>query len=121
MYKLPDLPYEFSALEPYLDGATMKIHQGKHHQGYVDKLNAALAGHDDLSSKSIEGLIADLSLVPEDIRTAVRNNGGGHVNHSLFWSVMKPNGGSEPEGELAEEVKSAFGDFETFKEKFSDV
>ncbi|NDJ34428.1 MAG: superoxide dismutase [Chloroflexi bacterium] len=118
-FELPDLPYAHDALEPSIDQQTMEIHHGKHHQGYTNKLNAALEGHDDLQSKSIEDLLSDLSAIPEDIRTAVRNNGGGFYNHSLFWPSMSPDGGGEPEGALAEAINSAFGSFEEFKEAFS--
>lgn len=120
-YTLPNLPYPNDALEPHIDAQTMEIHHDKHHGGYVNKVNAALEGHDDLAKKSIEDLIADLSHVSEEIRTAVRNNGGGHVNHSLFWTIMKPNGGGEPSGELAEAISSAFGSFDNFKEEFSSA
>ena len=118
-HELPKLPYEYSALEPHIDARTMEIHYTKHHQGYVDKLNAALENHPELQGKSIQDLLKDLSAIPEDIRTAVRNNGGGHANHSLFWPVMGPNGGGEPAGEIAEAIDSAFGGFEAFKEQFS--
>ncbi|MDQ7040626.1 MAG: superoxide dismutase [Rhodothermus sp.] len=118
-FTLPPLPYPYDALEPYIDAKTMEIHYTKHHQGYVDKLNKALEGHSELQQKSIEALLRGIDEVPEAIRTAVRNNGGGHANHSLFWTIMKPNGGGEPTGELAEAIQSTFGSFETFKEKFS--
>lgn len=117
-YTLPNLPYNFSALEPHIDARTMEIHHGKHHAGYVAKLNAALEGT-DLSDTPIEEVIANLSAVPEDKRTAVRNNGGGHANHSLFWTILSPNGGGEPSGELADAIVSAFGSFDAFKEQFS--
>ena len=117
-YSLPELPYAHNALEPNIDAKTMEIHHGKHHNGYVDKLNAALDGN-DLGSKSVEDLISDLNAVPENIRGAVRNNGGGHANHSLFWTVMSPNGGGEPTGELAEAINAKFGNFESFKQQFS--
>ena len=97
-YTLPDLPYPKDALEPHIDAKTMEIHHGKHHAGYVAKLNAALEGHADLAGKSIDDLMRDLNSVPESIRTAVRNNGGGHANHSLFWTVMSPKGGGTPSG-----------------------
>ncbi len=118
-FTLPPLPYAYDALEPYIDARTMEIHYTKHHQGYVDKLNKALEGHSELQHKSIEALLRGINEVPESIRTAVRNNGGGHANHSLFWTIMKPNGGGEPTGELAEAIKSTFGSFDAFKEKFS--
>jgi len=95
-FELPKLPYEYNALEPHIDARTMEIHYTKHHQGYVNKLNAAIEQHPELGDKSVEELLKDISAVPEDIRTAVRNNGGGHANHSLFWPVMGPNGGGEP-------------------------
>ncbi len=117
-YSLPDLPYAHNALEPHVDAKTMEIHHGKHHNGYVTKVNAALEGT-DLGSKSIEDLVSDLNAVPENIRGAVRNNGGGHANHSLFWSVMSPDGGGEPTGELADAINAAFGSFDGFKEKFA--
>ena len=118
-YKLPELPYAFDALEPHIDEETMKIHHGKHHNAYVTNVNKALEGHEDLQKLSVEKLVAKLDKVPEDIRTAVRNNGGGHANHSLFWEILSPNGGGEPTGELADAIKETFGDFESFKEKFS--
>ncbi len=117
-YSVPDLPYETNALEPHIDTRTMEIHHGKHHAAYVSKLNDAIEGT-DLGSKSIEDLVADLDSVPEKIRGAVRNNGGGHANHSLFWSVMGPGGGGEPSGKLAEAIKSELGGYESFKEKLS--
>lgn len=98
-FQLPDLPYAYDALEPHIDKETMNIHHTKHHNGYVTKLNAALEGHSDLQNKSLEDLLGHLDAVPEEIRTAVRNNGGGHANHSLFWTIMSPNGGGEPKGE----------------------
>jgi Fe-Mn family superoxide dismutase len=118
-FELPKLPYEYTALEPHIDARTMEIHYTKHHQGYVNKLNAAIEQHSELGDKSVEELLKDLSSVPEDIRTAVRNNGGGHANHSLFWPVMSPNGGGEPSGELADAINSVFGGFDSFKEQFS--
>ncbi|GER66908.1 superoxide dismutase [Mn] [Weizmannia acidilactici] len=118
-YTLPQLPYAYDALEPYIDKETMNIHHTKHHNTYVTNLNKALEGHDDLAAKSVEDLIADLDAVPEDIRTAVRNNGGGHANHSLFWKLLSPNGGGEPKGALADAINSKFGSFEKFKEQFS--
>ncbi|MEQ9619167.1 MAG: superoxide dismutase [Deltaproteobacteria bacterium] len=118
-HELPKLPYDYNALEPHIDARTMEIHYTKHHQGYVDKLNAALEKHPELQGKSVEDLLKDLNSVPEDIRTAVRNNGGGHANHSLFWPVMGPNGGGEPAGDIAEAINSSFDGFESFKEQFS--
>lgn len=117
-YSLPELPFAYDALEPHIDARTMEIHHGKHHNGYVTKVNAALEGS-NLGEKSIEDLIADLVSVPETARGAVRNNGGGHANHSLFWSVMSPDGGGEPTGELADAINSEFGSFDGFKEKFA--
>ncbi|AME08112.1 superoxide dismutase SodA [Bacillus siamensis] len=117
-YKLPELPYAYDALEPHIDKETMTIHHTKHHNTYVTNLNKAIEGS-ALAEKSVEELVADLNAVPEDIRTAVRNNGGGHANHSLFWTLLSPNGGGEPTGELAEEIKSTFGSFDQFKEKFA--
>ncbi len=118
---LPNLPYGYDALEPHIDARTMEIHHSKHHAGYVAKLNGALEKHPDLQGKAVEELIADIASVPEGIRTAVRNNGGGHANHSLFWTLMGPNGGGTPGGSLADAIKSAFGDFDTFKQQFSDA
>ncbi|HLS65510.1 MAG TPA: superoxide dismutase [Pseudogracilibacillus sp.] len=120
-HELPELPYAYDALEPHIDKETMNIHHTKHHNTYVTNLNAALEGHDDLAAKSIEDLVSDLNAVPEDIRTAVRNNGGGHANHSLFWKVMSPNGGGEPTGELANKINEKFGSFDAFKEKFAQA
>jgi len=117
-YTVPDLPYAKDALEPHIDAQTMEIHHDKHHAAYVSKVNAAIEGKSDLESKSIEDLIRDLSTVPEEIRGAVRNNGGGHANHSLFWTVLGPNGGGEPSGTLGDDLKAAFGSFDDFKEKF---
>ena len=118
-HELPPLPYGFDALEPHIDKRTMEIHHGKHHAGYVSKLNAAIEKHPDLGDWSVEKLVAQLSEVPEDIRGAVRNNGGGHANHSLFWQIMGPGKGGEPVGNLGEAIKSSFGGFEAFKEKFA--
>lgn len=118
-YQTPDLPYDYSALEPHIDEQTMRIHHDKHHVGYVTKLNAALEGHDDLASKSVEDLVSDLNAVPESIRTAVRNNGGGHANHSLFWTVMSPNGGGEPTGAVGDAIKAKFGSYDAFKDDFA--
>ena len=117
-YELPDLPYPHNALEPHIDVLTMEIHHGKHHATYIAKLNAALEGHEALASKSVEDLISDLSSVPEGIRVAVQNNGGGHANHSLFWTVLGPNGGGEPSGALADAINVEFGTFADFQAKF---
>ncbi len=116
-YTLPELPYAYDALEPHIDARTMEIHHTKHHQGYVNNVNAALEGT-GLENKSVEDLISDLSAVPEDKRGAVRNNGGGHANHSLFWTIMSPNGGGTPDGELSQAIFSAFGDFRKFRDLF---
>jgi Superoxide dismutase len=118
-HELPPLPYDYNALEPHIDEQTMRIHHDKHHAAYVNNLNAALEGHPDLAQKSIEELLQNLDSVPENIRTAVRNNGGGHYNHTLFWEIMKPGGAKEPSGELAAAINEAFGSFEAFKEAFS--
>ncbi|MFA5060119.1 MAG: superoxide dismutase [Candidatus Omnitrophota bacterium] len=117
-HSLPTLPYAYDALEPHIDAKTMEIHHTKHHQTYITNLNNALAGKAALEGKSVEALIADLNAVPEDIRTAVRNNGGGHANHSLFWKLMKKGGGGEPKGALLEAINQAFGSLAAFKEKF---
>lgn len=118
-HTLPELPYAHDALEPHVDTRTMQIHHGKHHNGYVNKLNAALSGHPDLEKKDLADLLGDIDSVPEGIRTGVRNNGGGHANHSLFWSVMSPNGGSDPTGALADAINDAFGSVNAFKDAFS--
>jgi Fe-Mn family superoxide dismutase len=118
-YELPKLPYDYNALEPHIDARTMEIHHTKHHQAYITNVNNAIKGKPDLEKKSVEDLIRDLNSVPEDIRTAVRNNGGGHANHSFFWKIMGPNAGGEPKGKLADDIKSTFGGFDQFKEKFS--
>ncbi len=120
-HELPALPYDYKALEPHIDARTMEIHHSKHHQGYVSKLNAALEKHPDLGSKNVEALIGDLDSLPDDIRVAVRNNGGGHANHSLFWQIMKPSGGGKPSGALADAINSTFGDFDQFKQQFSNA
>ncbi len=120
-HTLPDLPYAADALEPHIDATTMNIHHGKHHAGYVAKLNAALEGHDELAALSLDDLVRNLDKAPDTIRGAVRNNGGGHWNHSLFWSVMGPDGGGSPDGELAEAINGAFGSFDDFKAKFADA
>ncbi|MCH8123523.1 MAG: superoxide dismutase [Bacteroidetes bacterium] len=118
-HTLPDLPYAHDALEPHIDARTMEIHHGKHHQGYVNNLNAALADQGDLAAEKVEKVLREINSVPESIRTAVRNNGGGHANHSLFWTIMSPNGGGTPSGDLAGAFDSAFGSFEEFKSSFS--
>jgi superoxide dismutase, Fe-Mn family len=116
-FEVPPLPYAADALEPHIDAQTMSLHHDKHHQAYVDKLNAALEGT-EFADSSIEDIIANLDAIPEDKRTAVRNNGGGHLNHSLFWKSMSPDGGGAPEGDLAAAIDSAFGSFDDFKEQF---
>ncbi|EJQ4210820.1 superoxide dismutase [Listeria monocytogenes] len=118
-YELPKLPYTYDALEPNFDKETMEIHYTKHHNTYVTKLNEAVAGHPELASKSVEELVANLDSVPEDIRGAVRNHGGGHANHTLFWSILSPNGGGTPTGNLKAAIESEFGTFDEFKEKFN--
>ncbi|EHD1676097.1 superoxide dismutase [Listeria monocytogenes] len=118
-YELPKLPYTYDALEPNFDKETMEIHYTKHHNTYVTKLNEAVAGHPELASKSVEELVANLDSVPEDIRGAVRNHGGGHANHTLFWSILSPNGGGAPTGDLKSAIESEFGTFDEFKEKFN--
>ncbi|MBI2816524.1 MAG: superoxide dismutase [Acidobacteria bacterium] len=118
-HQLPALPYAFDALEPYIDAKTMELHHGKHHATYVTKLNQALEGKTELQNKSLEELLSSLDSVPSEIRTAVHNHGGGHFNHSLFWKIMKKNGGGEPKGDVASALNSAFGSFNEFKNKFS--
>ena len=118
-FELPPLPYPEDALEPHVDARTMSIHHDKHHAAYTNNLNSALEGQPDLASKSIEALLGDLNAVPEAIRTAVRNNGGGYANHNLFWEIMAPNGGGEPSGDLAAAMADAFGSFTAFKEQFA--
>ncbi|QQE76685.1 superoxide dismutase [Brevibacillus composti] len=118
-HQLPELPYAHNALEPHIDAQTMEIHHGRHHATYVNNLNAALEAHADLQSKSVEELISNLDALPEDIRTAVRNNGGGHANHALFWQILSPNGGGEPTGALADAINQAFGSFDNFKAEFA--
>jgi Fe-Mn family superoxide dismutase len=118
-HQLPPLPYAYNALEPHIDELTMQIHHDRHHATYVNNLNAALEGHPELQEKSLEELLKNLDSVPESIRTAVRNNGGGHANHTLFWEIMSPNGGGQPTGALADAINSTFGSFENFKEQFT--
>src|SRR5438309_1904160 len=120
-HEVPPLPYAYNALEPHIDEQTMHLHHDKHHQAYVTNLNAALEKHPELQNKSAEDLIRDLNSVPEDIRTAVRNNGGGHVNHSMFWAIMGPNAGGEPTGPIADAINQAFGSFDQFKQQFNDA
>jgi Fe-Mn family superoxide dismutase len=118
-HQLPPLPYDPAALEPHIDAQTMQIHHGKHHATYVTNLNAALEKHPDLQNKSAEELIKSLNAVPEDIRTAVRNNGGGHVNHTMFWQIMGPGNGGAPSGQIADVIKNTFGGFDQFKEQLN--
>jgi len=119
MFTLPELPYAYTALEPYIDEKTMMIHHDKHHAAYVKNLNDALAGHEDLLQKPVEYILENLSLIPEDIRTKIRNNGGGHYNHTLFWEVMTPGGAKEPAGKLLEAIQKNCGGFSTFQDHFS--
>ncbi|RDU35387.1 superoxide dismutase [Neobacillus piezotolerans] len=118
-FELPQLPYAYDALEPHIDKETMNIHHTKHHNTYVTNLNNALEGNEELLSKTVEEVISNLDAVPESARTAVRNNGGGHANHSLFWQILSPEGGGEPTGELADAINSKFGSLESFKEEFA--
>lgn len=120
-HELPPLPYNYDALEPYIDTQTMQLHHDMHHQAYVNKLNAALESHRDLQSKSVDELIRDLETLPADVKTAVRNNGGGHLNHTMFWTLMGPNAGGEPTGEIAQAISDDFGNFENFKTQFNDA
>ena len=118
-HQLPPLPYDFAALEPHIDAQTMQIHHDKHHAAYVNNLNAALEKHPDLQSRNVEDLLRDMNKVPEDIRTAVRNNGGGHMNHTMFWQIMGPKAGGPPSGAVGDAIKASFGSFDTFKEQFA--
>ncbi len=124
-YELPPLPYDYNALEPFIDTETMKLHHDKHHQAYINNVNAALANHPALAAKTVDDLISDLNAVPEDIRTAMRNNGGGHSNHTMFWSIMGPANapgiGGHPSGELAKQISADFGDFDAFKKAFNET
>jgi Fe-Mn family superoxide dismutase len=120
-YELAPLPYAYNALEPHIDEATMKLHHDKHHQTYVTNLNAAIDKHPELAAKSPEDLIRHLSAIPEDIRKIVQNSGGGHVNHTIFWQLMKPAGGGDPKGAIAAQIKADFGDFESFKKLFNET
>lgn len=117
-YTLPDLPYAYDALEPYIDEETMHLHHDKHHNTYVTNLNSAIEKYPELGEKTIEELLSDMDAIPTDIKTAVRNNGGGHANHSFFWEIMAPNAGGKPTGEIKEAINEAFGDFSSFKEEF---
>ncbi len=118
-FELPPLPYDYNALEPYIDEETMRFHHDKHHAGYTKNLNQAVSAYPELASKSAEDILRDFANVPEDIATTVRNNGGGYVNHKMFWEIMSPDGGGEPTGELASAINDAFGSFEAFKEEFN--
>ncbi|NJP08593.1 MAG: superoxide dismutase [Leptolyngbyaceae cyanobacterium RU_5_1] len=120
-FTLPPLPYPYNALEPHIDAATMQFHHGKHHATYINNLNAAVQKYPNLQGKSIEDLIRNLNSLPEDIRTAVRNNGGGHINHNLFWEIMGPNGGGAPKGAIATAIQSNFGSFDILKKQFNEV
>ncbi len=120
-FELPPLPYDYNALEPYIDTQTMQLHHDKHHQTYVTNLNNALQGQEQFASMSVEDLVRNINSVPDNIRTAVRNNGGGHANHSMYWQIMKPNGGGEPTGALASAIQQAFGSFDQFKAAFNDA
>lgn len=120
-YTVPDLPYDYAALEPHIDSQTMHLHHDMHHAAYVKNLNAALENHPELQSNNVESLLRDLNALPEGIRAAVRNNGGGHANHSMFWKIMKPGGGGAPTGEIAELITKGFGNFETFQSQFNEA
>jgi len=120
-HSVPPLPYDYNALEPHIDEQTMRIHHDKHHAAYVNNLNAALEKHPELAGKSVEDLVKGINTVPEDIRTAVRNNGGGHINHTMFWEIMGPGKGGEPTGRIGDAIKSSFGDFEKFKAQMNDA
>ena len=120
-YSLPPLSYAYNALEPHIDARTMEIHHTKHHQAYINNVNNAIKGKADLESKSVEDLISDINAIPEDIRNVVRNNGGGHANHSLFWTIIGPNAGGQPVGLVAAGINTTFGSFDAFKEKFAQA
>jgi len=120
-FEVPPLPYAYEALEPHIDSETMHLHHDKHHQAYVTNLNAAIEKHPELGDRTVDDLVRNLSSVPEDIRAAVRNNGGGHLNHTMFWQIMKPNGGGDPTGPIAGAISSTFGNFEDFKTQFNDA
>ena len=120
-FELPPLPYDYAALEPTIDEATMKLHHDKHHQAYVTNLNGAVDKHTELGKKTPEELVANLEAVPEDVRTVVRNNGGGHVNHTMFWTIMKPGGGGEPVGPIADQIRADFGSFADLKKQFNEA
>ena len=120
-HSVPPLPYDYTALEPHIDEQTMRIHHDKHHAAYVNNLNAALEKHPELAGKSVEDLVKGINTVPEDIKGAVRNNGGGHINHTMFWEIMGPGKGGEPTGRIGDAIKSSFGDFEKFKAQMNDA
>jgi Fe-Mn family superoxide dismutase len=120
-YEVPPLPYDYAALEPHIDAETMKLHHDKHHAAYVNNANAAIEKHPELASKSADDLLRDLNSIPEDVRTALRNNAGGHSNHSMFWAIMGPNAGGAPTGAIADQINKDFGDFESFKKTFNET
>ncbi len=120
-YELPPLPYDYAALEPHIDEATMKLHHDKHHATYVANLNGAIDKHPDLAKHTPEDLLRSLDTIPDDIKAVVRNNGGGHVNHTMFWTIMKQGGGGEPTGAIADKIKQDFGSFEDFKKQFNET
>jgi Fe-Mn family superoxide dismutase len=120
-FELPPLPYDYNALEPYIDTQTMQLHHDKHHQAYVTNANNALQGYDQFASMSVDDLLRNINQVPESIRTALRNNAGGHSNHTMFWNIMKPNGGGQPTGDLANAIQQTFGSFDAFKTAFNDA
>jgi Fe-Mn family superoxide dismutase len=120
-YELASLPYDYAALEPHIDATTMTLHHDKHHQTYVNNLNGAIEKHPELGKHAAEDLLRNINSIPEDIRTVVRNNGGGHVNHTMFWNIMKPNGGGAPTGGIATQISKDFGDFEAFKKQFNET
>lgn len=121
MHTLPDLPYSYDALEPHIDARTMEIHHSKHHKGYVDNLNKALENQPELQQRKLDDLLKNIGDVPQEIRIAVRNNGGGHANHKLFWQLMSPEGGGSPSGDLADEIARSFGDFDAFRQAFTNT
>src|SRR6202011_857085 len=120
-YELPPLPYDYAALEPYIDAETMKLHHDKHHQAYINNANGAFEKHPELASKSAEDLLKDVNAIPEDVRAVLRNNAGGHYNHSMFWTIMGPGAGGAPTGAIADQIKADFGDFDAFKKTFNET